>query len=205
MTATNILLDLASSTPDAGFWEQLRQEAASVFKTADDWNNPASVAKLPMADSTVRESSRKNPVLTRIFLREVVPREGVTLPSGHHMPKGAWLAASTVDVHHDDRFYLKPEEYDPFRFAKKREDVLAVAGADREKLTDRASIYRKSQSLSTASDIFLGFGYAKHSWYEAIPTGRFLVNGEGANGSQSRSLASSSPIQIGHRLHYLEL
>lgn len=37
------MLDLTSSNPDAGFWEQLREEAAEVFKTADDWNHPGSL------------------------------------------------------------------------------------------------------------------------------------------------------------------
>ena len=74
MTATNILLDLTSSNPDSKFWEQLREEAAGVFKGEDDWNNPASLQELPLAASTIRESLRRNPVLTRILLREVLPR-----------------------------------------------------------------------------------------------------------------------------------
>ena len=162
MTATNILLDLVSSNPDARVWAQLREEAVRVFRTADDWANPASLAKLPLADSTIRESSRKNPMLTRILLREVVPEGGVTLPSGHHIPKGVWMGTGTVDVHHDDRFYHRPDEYEPFRFAKKHEDTLV--GTDMEVLTDKASIYRKSQGLATVSDIFLAFGYGKHAW-----------------------------------------
>lgn len=91
-----------------------------------------------------------------------MPKDGVTLPSGHHIPKGEWMGVDTVDLHHDDRFYLKPEEYDPFRFAKKHEDALL--GASKEILTGKASIYRKNQSLATTSDIYLGFGHGKHAW-----------------------------------------
>ena len=167
MTSTNILFDLVSSNSDARFWEQLREEAAKVFKTDDDWTNPASLSELPLADSTIRESLRINPVLTRILLREVISKDGLTLPSGHHVPKGTWLATSAVDLHHDDRFYLKPEEYNPFRFARTSEDSLA--GAKNVNLTETASIYRKNQGLSTVSDIFLGFGYGRHSWYVFIP------------------------------------
>ena len=101
-------------------------------------------------------------MLSRVILREVMPKDGVTLPSGHHVPKGAWMGAGTVDLHHDDRFYPKPEEYDPFRFARKHTDTLV--GANKDSLTDKASIYRKNQSLATASDIFLAFGYGKHAW-----------------------------------------
>lgn len=151
-----------SSDPDAGVWEQLREEADMVFKTADDWTNPASLAKLPLADSAIRESLRKNPVISRVVLRQVMPKNGITLPSGHHIPGGAWLGADTVDLHHDERFYPKPEVYDPFRFAKKPEDPLG--GPKEGTLSDKASIYRKNQGLTTSSDIFLSFGYGKHSW-----------------------------------------
>ena len=161
-TATNTMLDLVSSNPDAEFWNQLRGEAAAVFKTADDWIDPASLPKLQLTDSTIRESLRENPMLTKVILREVVPKDGVTLPSGHHIPKGTWMGVGTVDLHHDDRFYPKPDEYDPFRFVKKQEDVLSEPY--HETLTEKASIYRKTQSLATASDVFLAFGYGKHAW-----------------------------------------
>lgn len=161
-TATNTFLDLASSDPDAGFWEQLREEAQLVFKTADDWNSPASLLKLPLADSAVRESLRKNPVVTRVILREVMAKDGIQLPSGHHIPRGALMGADTVGLHHDDRFYPKADEYDPFRFARKQE--ITLEGSNEGTLTDKASIYRKNQGLTTASDIFLSFGYGKHSW-----------------------------------------
>ena len=162
MTSTSVLLDLVSSNPDDRFWEQLRQEAAGVFRSAGDWSDPASLPKLPLADSTIRESTRINPILTKVLLREVVHKDGVTLPSGHQVPKGGRVALSMVDLHHDDRFYLEPDEYRPFRFTRKNE---AVYDSSREgNLTEKASIYRKNQDLSTASDIFLSFGYRKHSW-----------------------------------------
>ena len=163
MTATNIMLDIISSNPDSSFWEQLREEATGVFKTEDDWNNPASLQDLPLADSAIRETLRQSPVLTRILLREVLPKDGVTLPSGHHIPQGSWVATDTIQLHNDDRFYLRPNEFDPFRFTKQHEDKIAISG--KENLTDKASVYRKTQSLATASDIYLGFGYGKHAWY----------------------------------------
>lgn len=162
MTATNTMLDLVSSNTDSRFWEMLREEAASVFQIEDDWADAASLPKLSLADSTIRESLRKNPMLTRVILREVMPRDGVTLPSGHHLPKGAWVGAATVGLQHDDRFYLKLEEYDPFRFARKQAD--AVDEGNLEKLSDKASIYRKNQGLATTSDIYLAFGHGRHAW-----------------------------------------
>ena len=162
MTTTTVLLDLVSSNPDDRIWEQLREEAAGVFESESDWNDPASLPKLSLADSTIRESSRLNPILTKVLLREVVAKDGLTLPSGHEVPKGGWVAVCMVDVHRDDRFYPKPDEYQPFRFAKKKEDLSDESG--KGNLTDKASIYRKNQDLSTASDIFLSFGYKRNSW-----------------------------------------
>ena len=37
------MLDLVSSDPDARFWKQLREEAAGVFKSADNWIDSASL------------------------------------------------------------------------------------------------------------------------------------------------------------------
>lgn len=97
------------------------------------------------------------------FVREVRADDGITLPSGYFILKGAWMCAGAFGLHHDSRFYPKPEEYDPFRFAKKQDDELTEA--DKEDLTEKASIYRKNQALITTSDIFLSFGYRKHAWF----------------------------------------
>ena len=35
------------------------------LRTANDWTNPASLLELPLADSTILESIRKNPMITR--------------------------------------------------------------------------------------------------------------------------------------------
>ena len=191
-----------SSNPDDKFWDQLREEAAGVFKSEADWIDHASLPKLSLADSTIRETSRINPMLTKILLREVVAKDGATLPSGHQVPKGAWVAVDTVGVHHDDRFYLKPNEYQPFRFSGKNEDVYDVSS--KANLTDKASIYRKNQDLSTTSDIFLSFGHRKHSWLVPLLK-RPIYYRKHVNNSQSRSMACSSSNEVDARLCCLEL
>ena len=203
MTANNIWLDLVSSNPDSRFWEQLREEAARVFKTPDNWTNPASLLELPLADSTIRESIRRNPMITRTMTRTVEVKGGVTLPSGHHVPKGTWMAADTVHLHHDDRFYPKPDEYNPFRFANKHETMLGDAST--ETLTDKASSYRKNEGLTTASDISLGFGFGKHAWYVHVVEKLLLPNAIHSKALQSGSLPCSLSTEIVARLHHLEL
>ena len=163
MTATNAMLDLVSSDSDANFWGQLGEEASGLFKNEDDWTNPTLLPKLSRADSTIREGLRKNPLIIRSVGREVVADDGVTLPSGHLIPKGVWMGAGAFAIHHDDRFYHKPEEYDPFRFVKKQSDGLTES--EKEALVETASIYRKNEALVMLSDIFVSFGLGKHAWY----------------------------------------
>ena len=156
MTATNTFYDILSSDPGHRYYESLREEAASVFQKEQDWVESSSLAKLPYADtsSTLRETLRKSPVLTRVVLREVVKRGGLYSPDGHHIPQGAWLGAAAVSLHHDERFYPDPDEYDPFRFARAVNELPHSGDAEAE----NSSKYRKPQGLSTASDTYLAFG-----------------------------------------------
>ena len=170
MTATNTFLDLLSSPPELGYYKSLQEEAASIFRTEKDWGDSATLGKLSCADSTIRESLSMNPVLTRVVLREVVRKEGLDTPDGHHLPQGAWVGVPAVSIHHDERFYERADVYEPFRFARvgskgaasgdynPAEDITAAAA------TTTPSKYRKFQGLSTTSDTFLSFGYGRHSW-----------------------------------------
>ena len=113
------------------------------------------------------------------------------------------MAADTVHLHHDDRFYPKPDEYNPFRFANKHETMLGDAST--ETLTDKASIYRKNEGLTTASDISLGFGFGKHAWYVRVAEKLLLPNAKHSKALQSGSFPCSLSTEIVARLHHLEL
>ena len=157
------MLDLVSSNGGAKFWGQLCEEATEVYKIRDDWENPTLVPKLKFADSTIRETLRMNPIVSEALVREILVDDGLTLPSGHLIPKGAWIGTGTVTIHNDSRFYHKPEEYDPFRFIKNQDDGLTET--EKAALASTASIYRKGENLVMPSDIFLGFGMGRHAWY----------------------------------------
>jgi hypothetical protein len=45
-----------------------------------------------------------------------MPKDGVTLPNGQHLPQGAWLGVPVPGIHNDERYYHEPEVYEPFRF-----------------------------------------------------------------------------------------
>ena len=154
VTSTNVLLDLLSSPADSDFFGLLREEVDGLFSTPESWNDATLVAKLVLADSTIRESLRRSPVITKNILREVIKLDGMLLPDGQHVPKGAWLAVPSAAMHFDDRLYPEAQKYNPFRFVrveKKTED-------------DAQLKLGKNQSLSNTSETFLGFGHGRHSW-----------------------------------------
>lgn len=165
VSIVNVFLDLLSADSGQEYYQRLRSEAESAFPSPEDWLTPISVTKLPLADSAIRESLRRNPINVRSMLREVAQKDGVTLPNGTHLPKGAWIGTPMRSVHHDERFYSDPEEYKPFRFVRsQRQTTLASAEIERGMVSDKASEYRKSVSLPTTSDIFMTWGHGRHAW-----------------------------------------
>ncbi len=152
----NVFFDLLSADTEQNYYQRLRSEADSAFPSTGDWSKPASVTKLPLADSAIRESMRRNPSSVRSMLREVVQKEGVTLPDGTHLPNGAWVGVPMQSVHFDERFYSDPEEYKPFRFDRSMGQASMVS--------DQASENRKNMSLVTTSDTFMTWGHGRHAW-----------------------------------------
>lgn len=167
-TLTNFFLDLMSSPPELGYYESIQEEAAAVFKTEEDWASSASLMKLRLGDSAIRESLRKNVQLTRGLMREVMPKDGIELPDGRNLPQGTWVGVSVPGVHSDNRFYSNPDNFEPFRFAKRdlvttetqKTPIIENDGIN----TGKASSDRKHVGLATTSDIFLGFGYGRSAW-----------------------------------------
>ena len=148
-SALQTLLDLLSSSP--GYFAALRAEITSVLKSDNDWANPDSLKKLPLTESAIRESMRLNPVLMHGILREVIPKEGLTLPEGTHLSKGTWIGTPFMGVHEDERVYSKPEIYDPYRF---------MGSLDQEGGQRRGRL-----ELSQVTDIYFPFSYGSHVWY----------------------------------------
>ena len=54
VSLVNIFLDLMSSLPEYKYYEQLREEAKSVFQFETDWADPSSFSNLPLVDSAIR-------------------------------------------------------------------------------------------------------------------------------------------------------
>ena len=124
-----------------------------------------------------------------------MPRSGIILPDGNRIPQSTWIAVPFQVVHMDERFYPKPEEFDPFRFARMRTEG------------------DKPDSTQTY-DIYLAFSYVRHSWL-ALPRHALLVPKTWCPGQMFiglllkspsfRSLACFSNTQAPNRVHHIQL
>ncbi|CAG8918365.1 unnamed protein product [Penicillium salamii] len=169
VTLTNTLLDILSSDPKLHYYQTLREEAESVFLATGDQKRPSASLGLRHMDSAIRESLRRNPILVRGLWREVVPKNGITLPDGQHLQQGAWLSVPVPGIHHDERFYPEPQAYDPFRFVP---GIFLDVETAKEKNADAENC--KPAMLTMTSDTFLPFGHARHSWYVLLPSSTLL-------------------------------
>ncbi|KAI1063802.1 hypothetical protein LB506_005617 [Fusarium annulatum] len=156
---THALLDIASSSPDLIL--ELRDEVESVLKQHDGKWNKRAVAQLEKVDSAIRESQRKNSIVSIGVSRTVVAEKGVTFPSGTHVSKGLRIAVPGYSVLQDSEIYPEPKAYKPLRFYDARQN--------------EADEYVKSarNALPTATQDFLAWGLGRN----ACP-GRFFASNE---------------------------
>lgn len=150
LVAANLFLDILSTSPSQNAYSCLRAEAAATFDSPALRSDPATLKKLVLADSALKESLRRSSIQTRGLLRAVVARDGFDLLDGTHLPKGTWLGVPVEAVHMDERFYDGPDEYDPFRFARMREKEGAVEG--------------NKIDATGVSDRFLPWSYGRYVW-----------------------------------------
>lgn len=91
--------------------------------------------KLILTDSAIRESLRYHSILIKGLTKEVVCEGGLELPDGTHIPRGSWIGIPVLGLHLDGRFYPDPRHYDPFRFAKLKQD--RTSSQRKEALTEK--------------------------------------------------------------------
>lgn len=78
----------------------------------------------------------------------------ITLSDGTFLSKGTLVVAAAHSTHHDEANYPDAATYNPFRFAKMRED-------EGEGL--------KHQFVNTSLD-YISFGHGRHAWYVPPPS-----------------------------------
>ncbi len=85
---------------------------------------PATVADLPLlslAGQVVTEALRLYPPTWSLFPREALVDVEV---GGYVMPKGSWVSILPWVLQHDARWFPKPDQFDPDRFAPDRADQI---------------------------------------------------------------------------------
>ncbi|KAI0714854.1 cytochrome P450 [Earliella scabrosa] len=150
LSLTHALYDLAAH-PEC--LEPLREEVETVV-ASDGWTK-AGLNKMWKVDSFLKESHRWNGLtFMSVFRKAMID---VTLRDGTKIPRGTYLAASAVSIHHDEEKYAGTDVFDPFRFAHMREQ------------DDQNST---SHQFSNTSVNWLAFGHGRN----ACP-GRFFASG----------------------------
>ncbi|KAK0672033.1 cytochrome P450 [Cercophora samala] len=163
LTASNILLDLASSDPSLGYIDAIRKETSQALEKGNGSWTKESLANLHLTDSAIKESMRVSYFARGLTHRKVVAPEGVTNPTeGWHAPEGSFLMLDLAGAHLDPETFPEPEKYDAFRFVKLREQL--------EPKNPEEAMKIKRLGMVTTSAEHLTFSHGRH----ACP-GRFFV------------------------------
>lgn len=180
ITITNALFDIASSPRSEEIQQALRAEVQEVLSQkgkTEIWKR-AGLASMTRIDSALRESMRLWGFISRGVMKKVVAKEGVTIPSGEHLPYGAKVGVTAYAIHHDESVYKNAFEFDAFRFS------------DPVKDGEKAAV---SPSLVTSSDHFMAFSHGRHAWYypQSVHIGRDMLTIFGALAASSQPTNSN--------------
>ncbi|KEY72636.1 hypothetical protein S7711_06270 [Stachybotrys chartarum IBT 7711] len=156
---TSAVLDLVYGKKE--YIEELREEIKTVLAENDGIWTKQALGKMEKLDSTMRESARLNSFVTIGLGRFVTAKDGVTTPSGVHLPHGALVCAHSHPVFREPEIYSDALEFKPFRFAEKRHEE----GVEYVK--------RARNAFATTSAEHLAFGHGRN----ACP-GRFFAANE---------------------------
>ncbi|TLD14074.1 uncharacterized protein PgNI_02856 [Pyricularia grisea] len=162
----HMLLDIVGAGVEQGskIVAELRQEINDVraAHSEDEGWNKRSLAKLEKLDSSFRESQRVNTILSLGPLR-IVGKEGITTPSGIHIPPGYQVGIPAYSIHFDTEIYgADTEAFKPFRFYNRRKDARDTGD----------SLKGARQAWATTSADYLSFGAGLNSC-----PGRFFASG----------------------------
>jgi cytochrome P450 len=160
-TATNMLFDLISSYNATENIQELREEIQEVLSQHNGkWDKDA-ISKLIKVDSAIRESLRISTFMSHGMDRMVVSPGGVKMQDGLHLPQGTRVGTCTYSIHRDGDIYDDPENYDPFRFSRIRENPKTHVNIESQKDLTKV-LEAKNLSMVTTSDTFLAFGHGRH-------------------------------------------
>ncbi|KFA68493.1 hypothetical protein S40285_05402 [Stachybotrys chlorohalonatus IBT 40285] len=163
--STEVVLDLVSSK--AEYIDEIRDEIKTVLaRHGGVWNKRA-LAEMEKLDSAFRESARYSSILSTGLARVVVAEEGMTTPSGVHLPKGTKVSVPALCIMQNEAVYPGADSFYPFRFSDERKSIReGKEGSDNH-------VRRARNAFPTTTPDFLVFGHGRH----ACP-GRFFAAAE---------------------------
>ncbi|KAK6216903.1 hypothetical protein QIS74_07017 [Colletotrichum tabaci] len=115
-----IMNALGDITKNPEHIDELRREITEVLAHHGGCWSKSAVADMIKLDSAMRESQRLNNGNFITVVRKVVQPDGITTPTGFHLPYGTILGVPGYGVHHDEDIYPNPNDYRPFRFSEIR-------------------------------------------------------------------------------------
>lgn len=168
ITISNTIFDLASSDPSKQYIQQLREEVETVLAEENGVWSKKALSRMHKTDSALRESMRLNSMSSISLIRRVMAKEGLTAPDGTHIPYGAEVATCSHGIHHDAANYTNPNEYDPLRYVRQRNDIDESDSKNTQQHLRKANL-----AMVSTNEEFHSFGLGKH----ACP-GRFFAANE---------------------------
>ncbi len=131
-----------------------RNRSSNASSSSED-NSPLAQVNLRVGSMTVS----KWLTFGHVLFSDVRHELSLDVPDGQHLRQGSWIGVPVPGIHKDERFYHEPEVYDPFRFVP---SDLSNASSSKGKFVHAEG--HKPALLTTTSDTYLPFGYARHSW-----------------------------------------
>ncbi|KAH9929231.1 cytochrome P450 [Fomitopsis serialis] len=147
---TQALLMLSA---DPGYLPALREEVEAIVRE-EGWTKGA-MNKMRRVDSFLKETQRFLGLGAKSMARKAL--QDFYFSDGTYIPAGTIISAPSHSLHHDGHFYDNPGVFNPFRFARMRDD-------DGEGT--------RHQMVATSTD-YVPFGHGRH----ACP-GRFFAANE---------------------------
>ncbi|KAK0611433.1 putative cytochrome P450 [Immersiella caudata] len=120
LTLMHVLVDL---TRDPTYISTLREEITAALDAHGGRWTKATLADMTKLDSAIRESQRLNNGNFYTVIRKIIAKDGLTTPSGIHLPYGTIVGGPGYAIHHDSAIYSDPDEYRPFRFSDMAESL----------------------------------------------------------------------------------
>ncbi|KAK1975429.1 cytochrome P450, partial [Colletotrichum cereale] len=142
--------------------ELLREITEVLAHHGGCWSRGA-VADMTKLNSAMRESQRLNNGNFITFVRKVVQPDGITTPTGLHLPYGTILGVPGYGMHQDEDIYPNPNDYNPFRFSEIGTTQNIPVDEKGDGQSEKSSGRRTRHSWVTTSPQYTPFGQGRYA------------------------------------------